>query len=491
MSESYRLSDVADVLRSAGLLARPGDFADVEIAGVSQDSRTVQPGELFLAWAGTAFDAHAFVAGAVARGAVAALVEHRVEGVEIPQLEVTRGRTAAGLVAQNLAGSPCERMFVVGITGTNGKTSTALMIRHLLSPRSRAAVIGTLGVVGSDGAVVPGTESLTTPGPVQLAEWLKGLQGDGAEAVAIEASSHALEQDRLAGVAFDVGVFTNLTQDHLDYHETLDRYRDAKARLLDLLKPGGLAVVNGDDPAWAELPLEGCRRVVFGRSPAADVRGEDETSDATGSRFTLVTPQGDAQVRLPLVGDFNVENALAAAAVALEAGLTLDQVAAGLSDIPQIPGRLEVVSSDPATLIDFAHTPAALERVLDALRPLVDGRLIVVFGAGGDRDRTKRPLMGRAVAARADLPVVSSDNPRNEDPEAIIDEVVPGLGDGPYLRIADRRDAIRAALAEARPGDLVLLAGKGHETYQVLGNEKVPFDERAVVAEWQNERGAA
>jgi UDP-N-acetylmuramoyl-L-alanyl-D-glutamate--2,6-diaminopimelate ligase len=308
----------------------------------------------------------------------------------------------------------------------------------------------------------------------------------------MEASSHALEQHRLDGVRFDVAVFTNLTQDHLDYHASLGEYLAAKARLVELVKPRGTLVVNGDDPAWAALS-PGDRAVrTFAVDAQADVRAEDVTLGSDGSTFTLVTDGLEAHVQLPLLGRYNVENALAAAAVALVAGMALEDVADGLRDVPQPTGRLEAVLRDPFTvLIDFAHTPHALEGALGAVKPLTHGRLIVVFGAGGDRDRTKRRPMAEAVRRFADIVVLTSDNPRTEDPERILDDLATGLEGLDYVRIADRRSAIRHALEIARQGDTVVLAGKGHETYQVLGREKRPFDERVVVRECLAELGVA
>jgi UDP-N-acetylmuramoyl-L-alanyl-D-glutamate--2,6-diaminopimelate ligase len=275
-------------------------------------------------------------------------------------------------------------------------------------------------------------------------------------------------------------VFTNLTRDHLDYHGTLDEYFNAKARLLGYLAPDGLAVVNADDPAWERL-RRARRRVTFGER-GGDVRARDVTSDARGARFTLVTPTGTAEVRLPLVGRFNVSNALGVAACAWGIGVPLDAVAARLAGAPQVPGRMERLAARPCTVLrDYAHTPDALERALEALRPLTQGRLILVFGVGGDRDRGKRAPMGAIAARGADLAIVTSDNPRTEDPERIIDEIEAGMGGRPHERLVDRREAIARALAVARPDDTVLLAGKGHETYQVIGTERRPFDERVIV----------
>jgi UDP-N-acetylmuramoyl-L-alanyl-D-glutamate--2,6-diaminopimelate ligase len=310
--------------------------------------------------------------------------------------------------------------------------------------------------------------------------------------VAMEASSHALEQRRLEGVRFDVGVFTNLTQDHLDFHGDLDAYFAAKARLVSLVAADGWLVVNRDDPAWEALDTSGRRVRTVAVRAGADLRAEDVHLDARGSRFTLVESGRRAAVDLPLLGAYNVANALAAAAVASIVGMSLDDIARGLATAPQIPGRLEAVVREPFTvLIDFAHTPDALVGALGAVRALTSGRLIVLFGAGGDRDRTKRRPMAQAVTRFADLVVLTSDNPRTEDPERILDDLAAGLEGFEHARIADRRKAILHALSRARPGDTVVLAGKGHETYQIIGREKRPFDERAVVRECLAELGAA
>lgn len=474
------LRAVEEVLRTADLLTEIRGSEDIVVRGVSQDSRTTEADELFLAWKGTERDAHDYVAGAVSRGALAAVVERPVD-VNVPQLVVRDGRRAAALAANVVLGSPSRGMTVVGVTGTNGKTTTSLLVRHLVAPERTTAVIGTLGLLAV-GGVRPGTEGLTTPGPVQLTEWLRDLADVGYEAVVVEASSHALEQHRLDGISFDIAVFTNLTQDHLDYHGDMAAYRAAKLGLLDLISGEGTLVVNADDDAWQALECGGRRLVTYGLQSTADVEAHDIQLDSTGSNFTIVAGHEEARVRLPLVGRFNVENALAAAAAAMAVGLSLTMVAERLGTAPQVSGRLESVVSEPfGVLIDFAHTPAALEGALGALRPLTDGRLIVLFGAGGDRDRTKRRPMAEAVARVADIAVLTSDNPRTEDPDAIIDDLVEGMGSTEFIRMTERRAAIGAALEVARPGDTVLLAGKGHENYQVLGTTKHPFDEAAIV----------
>ncbi|MDH3271108.1 MAG: UDP-N-acetylmuramoyl-L-alanyl-D-glutamate--2,6-diaminopimelate ligase [Gemmatimonadota bacterium] len=490
MSDPRTVATVGDVLRSADLLTQELGAGDVAVRGVAQDSRLVRAGDLFVAWKGTAVDAHDFVADAASRGAVAAVVEYAVD-VDIPQLVVRDGRRAAALAADCVVGSPGDEMLMIGVTGTNGKTTTAHLVRHLLAPDIETAVIGTLGLV-EDGCVRPGTEGLTTPGPVQVAVWLRELADGGTRAVVLEASSHALAQARLDGIRFEIAVFTNLTQDHLDYHLDIDGYFAAKAHLLELVTPDGAVVVNADEAAWSALDVGGRRVRTFSVEGDADFLATSLRLGAGGTEFTLEVDGESRLVRTPLVGRYNVENTLAAMATAQAAGIDLTRIIERLETVPPVAGRLETVASDPFTvLIDFAHTPAALENALAAVKPLTKGRLIVVFGAGGDRDRTKRAPMAEAASRWADLVVLTSDNPRTEDPDAIIDEVEVGLGPVEHLRYTDRKAAIHAALEAARPGDTVLLAGKGHESYQVIGTEKRPFDEAAIVHETLRGLGAA
>jgi len=473
------LAEVGTILRETGLLVEALGAQDVVLGGVSQDSRQVRPGDLFLAWKGTEVDAHHFVPQAARLGASAAVVEHPVE-VDIPQLVVLDGRRAGAIAADAVMGSPSRELLTVGVTGTNGKTTTSLLARHLLTGDRRTAVIGTLGFVGDRG-VKPGTEGLTTPGPVQVAVWLRELVDGGYAAVVLEASSHALEQCRLDGISFDIAVFTNLTQDHLDYHVDMEGYRGAKAHLVDLVTPDGTVIVNGGDPAWIDLDVGARERVTFSIDGPADLRATELKLDDLGTSFTLHVDGERFLARSPLVGRYNVENALAAIAVARAAGVDVSSIVERLATTPPVAGRLEMVRTDPfAVLIDFAHTPAALENALAAVRPLTTGRLIVLFGAGGDRDATKRRPMAAAVRKYADVIVLTSDNPRTEDPEAIIDDLAEGLSGMDFVRASDRREAIRAALSLARAGDTVVLAGKGHERYQVIGTEKLPFDEKAI-----------
>jgi UDP-N-acetylmuramoyl-L-alanyl-D-glutamate--2,6-diaminopimelate ligase len=360
------------------------------------------------------------------------------------------------------------------------------MLRHLLdTPTRRAASIGTVGtLIGNEGGGRPVEDAgLTTPGPLQLQRLLRTLVDAGVHDVAMEVSSHALDQHRVDGIEFEAVVFTNLSRDHLDYHRTMGAYREAKARLIEHLAPHGTVIVNADDPVWRTLDTNR-RKVSFSaRASSAEVHAEDLEFSPKGSRWTLVLAGDRRPVRFPLIGDFNVSNALGAAAAAFALGLRPEVIAKQLGSLPQVPGRLEVVHEHPTVLRDYAHTPDALERALQAIRPFTHGRLIVVFGAGGDRDRGKRPEMGGIAERLADHAIVTSDNPRTEDPEAILDEIEAGMPGRNHERIEDRRDAIARALSMAENNDVVLLAGKGHETYQIRGTEKLPFDEKEIVTE--------
>ncbi len=475
-------------LAAAGELVQWPANVPAELGAVNADSRKVEQGGLFVAYAGTSTDSHGFIPQVAQAGAGAALAEHAVDGVTIPIIEVKNGRHAAAIAAALQFGDPAASLDLLAVTGTNGKTTSVHLLRHLFGASAPAASIGTLGAVDGEGKVLPGTENLTTPGPVELQATLAALRDRGIRTVAMEASSHSLDQDRLYGLRFKAAIFTNLTRDHLDYHQTVDAYLRAKLRLADYLAEGGKAIVNADDRSWDRL-AEAVPKLTFGISAPADVRASAIGGNARGMRFTLSYRGESATVELPLLGRFNVENALGAAAAALSLGHPLAETASRLASAPQVPGRMERLAAEPCVVLrDYAHTPDALERALGALRPLTRGRLIAVFGCGGDRDRGKRPVMGGIAARDADLAIVTSDNPRTEDPQRILDDVEEGMGETPHLRIVDRRAAIARAIGIARPDDTIVLAGKGHETYQVVGKEKLPFDEREIVAEAVNAR---
>ncbi len=479
------LRDVAARLQRAGLLQAVSS-TDVQVSGVTDDSRAVEQGDLFCAWRGTSSDSHDFVPAAARAGAAAAVVEHMVRDVHLPQLVVSDGRRGAATAASCVYGDPADLLVLAGVTGTNGKTTTAWLVRHLLAEGNHAALLGTLGLWLDDSGAVPGTESLTTPGPVDLAALFRSLIDQGVRSVAMEVSSHALDQGRVAAARFNVAIFTNLTRDHLDYHGTVEQYRAAKRSFVTLLRPTGAAIVNADDPAWNGLLDEAPRGFSFSMHADRDatVTALNIVLHDRGSDFELAAHGQRVPVRLPLLGDFNVQNALAAAAAALSLNISLSDIALALATVPQVPGRLERIAARPCSVLrDYAHTPDALERVLRTLRALVTRRLIVVFGAGGDRDAGKRPLMGEVAQRLSDLAIVTSDNPRTEDPDTIIDQITAGMTPSRFLRVTDRRTAIRLALESAEQGDLILLAGKGHETYQIVGTNKHDFDERVIVQE--------
>jgi UDP-N-acetylmuramoyl-L-alanyl-D-glutamate--2,6-diaminopimelate ligase len=485
MAREVSLRAIADRLESAGLLEqRPA--TDASVSGITDDSRAVRAGDLFCAWRGLTVDAHRFVGEAERAGAAAALVEREVEGIRMPQVRTRDGRRAASVAASVVFGDPQSMLRIVGVTGTNGKTTSVWLLRHLLGARFNAASLGTLGIHLSDGSALEGSERLTTPGPVELIDALRDLTDRGIDAVAMEVSSHALEQGRVHTVDFDVAVFTNLTRDHLDYHGTEESYLAAKLLLVDQLRENGTAVLNAGVDAWQSVHARAAQTLTYGIDVDADLRASHIIVNENGTRFVCAHRDDVVPVELPLLGWFNVENALGALAACVALGIDLRECVRRLATVPQVPGRLERIATEPCSVLrDYAHTPDALERVLRVLRPLTAGRLIVVFGAGGDRDRGKRPLMGAAAAASADLLIVTSDNPRTEDPDAIIDDIVEGLPAG-YERITDRRSAIVRALELARPRDVVLLAGKGHETYQILAGGKIDFDEREIVASLLN-----
>ncbi len=474
---------IAQALDEAGLLVERRGALPGEITGITDDSRAVVPGALFVAVKGTERDGHDYLDAAAKAGAVAAIVQE-ASRTSLPALVVSDGRRGAAIAGAAAYGFPSRELQLVGVTGTNGKTTTVNMLSHLLDDRAvRSASIGTLGVlIGSEGTPLEGGGGLTTPGPIELQRLFRALIGQGVQRIAMEVSSHSLDQRRVEGVVFDVVTFTNLTRDHLDYHGTMEKYFAAKAKLLDHLAPHGTVVYNLDDPAWADLKTNR-RRVGFSERVQAEIHTGDLRFGPRGSEFTLWLDRERTTVRLPLIGDFNVANALAAAASAFALGVKADRIAERLSSMPQVPGRLEVLRESPTVLRDYAHTPDALERALDAVRPFTHDRLIVVFGCGGDRDRGKRPVMGGIAEAKADLAIVTSDNPRTEDPEAILDDIEQGMHRDNHERIEDRHAAIARALHVASANDVIVLAGKGHEDYQIRGKEKLPFDEKKIVAE--------
>ena len=473
--------------------------ANVSVSGLAYDSRRVQPGDAFFCLPGTRADGHAFAPEAVARGAVALIVARPLEIGGPVQVRVRNPRRALALAATRMYGYPSRSFSLIGVTGTNGKTTTSFMIESIL--RAAGKTTGLIGTVEYRiaGEAMPVTH--TTPESLELQELFYLMAQSGVSHAVMEVSSHAIDQDRIAGAEFDALVFTNLSQDHLDYHGTMAEYEKAKARLF-LERCDVPWIVNAGDDAGRRL-LEagraaGARVVPYGIVGAIPdgfdgaVVGKvlEATRRGTVLEMTAGGDTGAIVITLPLRGRFNAINALAAAAVTRELGIPLDAIVAGLEACPQVPGRFEAVDvgQDFLAVVDYAHTPDSLEKVLSSARALLeaDGRLIAVFGCGGDRDRGKRPLMGAVAATIADSVIVTSDNPRSEEPEAIIDEIVAGIPAELAYKVqveVDRRAAIRRALSLAGPRDVVVVAGKGHETYQIFKDKTVHFDDREEIKE--------
>ena len=471
-----------DLLRGLEIVSATADM-EREIPSVSYDSRTARPGSLFVAMTGYAFDGHAFIGKAYQNGACAAVCERPPEG-GVPYIQVRNSRRALAVIGANFYGHPADSMTMVGVTGTNGKTTTTYLLKSILErePGTKVGLIGTnQNMIGDQ--VLP-TER-TTPESFELQGLFARMRDAGCTHVVMEVSSHALYLDRVYGVRYAVGIFTNLTQDHLDFHKTMEAYCDAKAILFRNCDKG---VCNADDP-WTERVTRDCtcQLYTFGRAPEADLRATEIELAADHIAFEAVTTRACVPVRVNIPGAFMVYNTLDALAAALVLGIPLDRSAKVLADVPHVKGRVEVVPTPgkPYTvLIDYAHSPDGLENVLRSVKGFAEGRTIALFGCGGDRDKTKRPKMGAVAAANADFVVVTTDNPRTESPSAIIRDILPGL-DGsstPYVVIEDRVQAIRYCMDSAQPGDVIVLCGKGHETYQEIGQVKYPMDERKIVA---------
>ncbi len=483
---------LAELAAACGASLR-GDGA--EASGITNVAQAVRPGWVFAALPGSRYHGIEFAPKANERGAVAVLSD-RDPGPGTPWLEVQEPRSAAALAAWALAGHPERRLRMVGITGTNGKSTVADLVGRI------AAAEGVPhGVFGTIAYTLPGRSERavrTTPEASDLAPLLAELAGGGGQVAVMEVSSHALSLDRVAGLEFDVAVWTNLTRDHLDFHHDLEAYFAAKCRLANLLRrePPGRRVIGADDPFMARLaasPRQG--DLTFGLGAGRQVTAAEISPSLEGTSFRLGTPAGEVLVRLPLVGAHNLRNALAAAATAVALGWPVEAIARGLENAEPLPGRLEPVTAGThfPVFVDYAHTPDALEQVLRALREVEERRLVVVFGCGGDRDPGKRAPMGEVVGRLADVPIVTSDNPRSENPQGIIDAVMDGVrasGNTRALAIPDRREAIAAALALADERCLVLVAGKGHETEQIFADRTVPFEDRVVIRELARRRGA-
>ena len=477
-----------EIIRDLTVLELRAD-PECEISGISYDSRAAQPGDLFVAVRGLEADGHRFIPSAVSNGAAVVLCETApTDGT--PYVRVKDSRLSLALASRAFFGDPSSEMTMIGLTGTNGKTTSSYLLKHLLECKLDAKV----GLIGTNGIMI-GDEFLhserTTPESYELQKLFRQMADAGCTHVVMEVSSHSLVLDRVAGIRFQVGVFTNLTQDHLDFHGSMDEYAAAKRKLFQQCEIG---CVNLDDE-WAEYMMRdaACPFLTFSAERNdVDLAARDIRLSAAGVRFAAVNGDQLALTKLAIPGLFSVHNALGVIAVGLALGLKLTDCADAMSSAKGVKGRVESVPTDGeyAVLIDYAHTPDALENVLKTLRPLTKGRLIVLFGCGGDRDRAKRPLMGAIAEAYADICVVTSDNPRTEDPEGIIREILAGMKKRKNSTkvICDRIEAIHWAIDKAGVGDVILLAGKGHEDYQVIGHEKHHMDEREIVAEYLDMR---
>lgn len=467
---------------------------DMEISGVEHDSRRVAPGYAFVCLSGFKQDGHRFIGDAIRRGAVLLVSERDLGPLDgVGRVKVGDAREALAIMAANFYGDPSSRLKVIGVTGTNGKTTTAHLTWGILrSSGIKPALFGTIAHrIGSHR--MPALN--TTPDGLEIQRMLRKALDEGLDGAVMEVSSHALELKRVDGIRFDVGVFTNLTWDHLDFHGTFERYREAKLRLMDLLKGDGFAVINLDDPS-ARYFLEragsaGAGIIRYGLNRGdGEISAEPIESTINGLRFRLRTPIGEGVIELKLPGEHNIYNAMAASGVGVAMGLDFDAIKAGLESIERVAGRFEPVElgQDFAVIVDYAHTPDALERALKTARKLTRGRLISVFGCGGDRDKEKRPKMGEISTRLADHTIITSDNPRTEEPMEIIKQILKGVHPNASYEVEpDREQAIAKAVRSARKGDLILIAGKGHEDYQIIGDRRIHFDDREVAAKYIKE----
>ena len=472
-----------ELIKNLSIIEMSAD-AEREISGVSYDSRKTEKGDMFVAIRGFEADGHKFIPKAVENGAAVILCEEK-PSCDIPYVLVSDSRYGLAIVSRDFFGDPASEMTMIGITGTSGKTSSSYLIKHMLESKLDAKV----GLIGTNGNMI-GDEFLhtehTTPESYELHKLFRHMADSGCTHVVMEVSSHSLTLERVAGIHFDVALYTKLSQDHLDFHGTMEEYAAAKRKLFSMCS---LGCFNLDD-AWADFMRDGasCRTMTFSTEKnEADLVAKDIRLTADGVRFASVSGDEISMTKLGIPGMFSVYNALGTMSVGLALGLSLADCSDAMSSAKGVKGRLEIVPTgrDFSVVIDYSHKPDALEKVLKTLKPVTRGRLIALFGCGGDRDKLKRPIMGRIAADNADLVVVTSDNPRTEDPDEIIREIVAGMKDKrtPTKVICDRREAIAWAIDNAAPGDVLLLAGKGHEDYQVVGHEKHHMDEREIVSD--------
>lgn len=473
-----------DLLQNIEILSAAADL-EREISHVRYDSRTVEAGDLFVAVTGYAVDGHSFIPAVMERGAAAVVCERIPEG-DVPYVQVADSRRALAQLGDNFFGHPARAMTMIAVTGTNGKTSTTYLLKAILE-KTRGAKVGLIGtnqnMIGEE--VVP-TER-TTPGPLETRELFAEMRDKGCTHVVMETSSHALHQGRIHGITYDVGIFTNLTQDHLDYHKTMEAYCDAKAILFRSCRIG---VVNADDPWTPRLMKDAtCEVLTYARDAKADLTAQAIELAADHIAFTAVYEDQRVPIRVNIPGGFMVYNTLDVLGACLALGISLEESAEVLATVPHVKGRVEVVPTpgkDYTILIDYAHTSDSLVNVLTTVQGFARGRTVALFGCGGDRDRTKRPIMGKAAADHADFVIVTTDNPRTEKPSDIIADILPGMAGTatPYVVVEDRIEAIHYAMDHAQKDDVIVLCGKGHETYQEVNHEKHHMDEREIVAEY-------
>lgn len=460
------------------------EIRDIDITSIAYDSRKVKAGSVFVCIKGFETDGHKYAKMAVENGASVIVAEDKID-VDVPVVYVKNSRRTMAELACTFYSNPSEKFSLIGITGTNGKTTITYLIKSILETAGKqVGVIGTNQNIIGDKVLLTKSTTPTTPNSLELQQLFTEMVHYGADYVVMEVSSHALDLDRVYGCNFDVGVFTNLTRDHLDFHKTMENYLNAKAKLFGLSKKG---VVNFDDDGGKQIVAKGeCPDIIkTGLNDGCDLRAENIKITARGTQFDMVYEGRTypASVRIP--GKFSVYNAICAAAAALQSGIDIDTVIKGLAAATGVVGRVEVVPTDTdyTVIIDYAHSPDGLENIISCVKEFAEGRVITMFGCGGDRDNTKRPIMGEIAGKLSDFSIITSDNPRTENPDSIIDEIEAGMKktSGEYIRITDRRQAIAHALDMAKAGDVIILAGKGQETYQIIGKEKFDFDERIEV----------
>ncbi|HEX6922620.1 MAG TPA: UDP-N-acetylmuramoyl-L-alanyl-D-glutamate--2,6-diaminopimelate ligase [Bacillales bacterium] len=470
------------------LVAYEADFsANPSVSSVETDSRKIGPGSLFVCIKGNNFDGHEFVAQVVESGAVAVIADHDVK-TSVPVVIVPDTRRASAVLADAFYGQPTKQLHLVGVTGTNGKTTTTHLVEKIFADSGqKTGLIGTIGMKIAGQPLTLESTTPTTPEAITLQQGFSQMVSEKVDTAVMEVSSHALDMGRVNGCDFNVAVFTNLSQDHLEYHSTMEDYFRAKSLLFSQLGNTydrnriKVAVINADDERADDLKKVTAAQVVtYGVNNKADIRAEQVSLSEKGTRFLLCSPYGRTDIEMPLIGLFNVYNALGAATASLLSGISLSEVKASLEEASGVPGRFEVVDEGQSftVIVDYAHTPDSLENVLTTVRQFAKGRIFVVVGCGGDRDRSKRPIMAQMAVKYADVSVFTSDNPRSEEPQAIIRDMEDGVKGESFVSIPDRAEAIQYAVSEAKSEDIVVVAGKGHETYQILGDRVIDFDDR-------------